>query len=436
MAVSSLALTDALAEVVGRDHVLGDDSGLSIHAVDEVSPRWVVWPASVDEVSRLLALAWSEGLAVVPRGRGSNLALGNPPRRLDLVLDCSRVHGITEHEPEDMVVSVRAGTTLADLAEPLSRQGQRLPLDPVSDSPRTLGGVLATNASGPLRFRYGTGRDLLLGVRFVQADGTITWGGAKVVKSVTGYDVPKLLVGSLGTLGIIVEGTLRLHPIPPVEGSWLFGFTASAAAGSFLAAVLNSTLQPERIALLNATALEASGLPGSRSAIAVSIGSVQEAVTSQGETLRQLSAQHDARALDLPNRFWLTLRSALAGPVVLRLSCEISRLLVWQEELERQSARCGMRPSIVGEAGNGVLRAALTGPLAPTAWQREFLAPLRAGLFAEGGGVVIERAPGPFKAGTDVWGPIPQDTLTIMHRLKHQFDPRGILSPGRFVGGI
>ena len=96
---------------------------------------------------------------------------------------------------------------------------------------------LATHASGPLRFRYGTGRDLLLGVRFVQADGTLTWGGAKVVKSVTGYDVPKLLVGSLGTLGVIVEATLRLHPMPPATRSWRLGLPSREAAAAFLAAL-------------------------------------------------------------------------------------------------------------------------------------------------------------------------------------------------------
>src|SRR6266508_6936540 len=106
-----------------------------------------------------------------------------------------------------------------------------LALDPYSGASRTVGGVLACGATGQRRFRYGTGRDLLLGARFVQADGTVTWGGSKVVKSVTGYDVPKLLTGSLGTLGVIVEASLRLHPVPPDSGTWLLSFDAVERAG-------------------------------------------------------------------------------------------------------------------------------------------------------------------------------------------------------------
>ncbi len=162
-------------------------------------------------------VAHAERLAVAPRGSGSSLGLGHPPRRLDLVLDLSRLDAIEEYVPEDMVASVGAGARLGALAERFGAHRQMLAVDPPGGAVRSVGGVLATGASGPLRFRYGRTRDLLLGVRFVQADGLLTWGGAKVVKSVTGYDVPKLLVGSLGTLGVIVRrrsGCTRARPRP------------------------------------------------------------------------------------------------------------------------------------------------------------------------------------------------------------------------------
>src|SRR5262249_56653131 len=117
------------------------------------------------------------------------------------------------------VVGGGGGMRLGGVAAGLAGHGQRLALDPIGGERRTIGGVLATSASGPLRFRFGTARDLLLGVRFVQADGTVTWGGSKVVKSVTGYDVPKLIVGSLGTIGVIVGATLRVHPVPAISGA-------------------------------------------------------------------------------------------------------------------------------------------------------------------------------------------------------------------------
>jgi len=224
-------------------------------AVDGVTPRWLARPGSLDEVSRVMALASAEGLTVAPRGSGSALDLGSPPLRLDAVLDLSRLAAILEYVPADMVATVQAGVTLDLLARELGKHGQMLALDPYGAGSRTVGGVLATNASGQRRFRYGTGRDLLLGTRFVQADGTSTWSGSKVVKSVTGYDIPKLLTGSLGTLGVIVEATFRLHPVQPASGSWLFSFTSREAAGSLAAAVLASSLEPERLAWLNAGAL-------------------------------------------------------------------------------------------------------------------------------------------------------------------------------------
>ena len=138
--------------------------------------------------------------------------------------DLSRLTGIMEYVPADMVATVQAGVRLDVLGRELGKHGQMLALDPYGGLARTVGGVIASGASGQRRFRYGTGRDLLLGARFVQADGTVTWGGSRVVKSVTGYDVPKLLAGSLGTLGVIVEATLRLHPVQPASGSWLFAF--------------------------------------------------------------------------------------------------------------------------------------------------------------------------------------------------------------------
>src|SRR5260370_6521286 len=170
-----------------------------------------------------------------------------------------------------------------------------LALDPPGGGARSVGGVLATDASGALRFRYGTGRDLVLGARFVQADGTLTWGGAKVVKSVTGYDVPKVLVGWLGTLAILVEATLRLHPMPPATRSWQVGLPSYAGARAFLAALLDSPLQPDRAALLDAAGLRRAGLTPDPIAVLLSIGSVADAVEQHGQALEALASGHGGR---------------------------------------------------------------------------------------------------------------------------------------------
>ena len=222
---------------------------------------------------------------------------------------------------------------------------------------------LASAASGPLRFRYGTPRDLLLGVRFVQADGVVTWGGARVVKSVTGYDVPKLLVGSLGTLGVLGEATLRLHPIAPAWGGWLWGFDAVAAAAAFIAAVVDSAIQPERMVLLDAGATRAAGgeagPTGPRAAVAISVASTAEAVTAQRDMLEARAARHGGRGAAIAAGAWGRLAGALTGPIVVRLAGEPARLGQWLAALEQVARDGGVGLVSVGEAGGGVLRASL-----------------------------------------------------------------------------
>src|SRR5207249_2895159 len=160
---------------------------------------------------------------------------------------------VLEYNPDDLTASVEAGVTLGALAKLLSDRRQFAALDPPGGTSRSLGGITATNAVGPLACRYGAMRDRLLGVRFVQADGVVTWGGAKVVKSVTGYDVPKLMVGALGTLGVLAELTVRLYPVPEHEASWLVSLRSPEAAQELLTAILDSTLQPNRVEILNGT---------------------------------------------------------------------------------------------------------------------------------------------------------------------------------------
>jgi glycolate dehydrogenase FAD-binding subunit len=437
------AITRALEGIAGLGQVVTDPGALAAAAVDAVVPRWIVRPATVEQVAQTLALAASESLGVLPRGGGTSVALGYPPRRLDLVLDLGRLDAVLDYVPEDMVASVQCGISLDALAGRLGQHGQRLPLDPPPGGGRSVGGVLATAASGPLRIRYGTGRDLLLGVRFVQADGVVTWGGARVVKSVTGYDVPKLLVGSLGTLGVLGEATVRLHPIAPSWGGWLWAFDTIPAAAAFIAAVVDSAIQPERMVLLDAGAARAAGgtgPAGPRAAVAISVASTAEAVIAQRGTLEALAARHDGRVAEIDAGAWGRLAGALAGPIVVRLAGELARLGHWLAALEHAARDGGVGLVSVGEAGGGVLRASLRAPvgdgLPAATWLAGAVSSLRAALALEGGSLVVERAPRAVKDTVDVWGPVAPDALAIMRRLKSEFDPAGILNPGRFVGGI
>ena len=177
MSVAGRSVGKAFVAIAGRDGVRDDEPARAAAAVDGLIPRWVVRPASLEQVSQVVALAHEAALAVAPRGSGSALELGCPPARLDVALDLCGLDRVVEYNPADVSITVEAGITVGALAARLSPHRQFLALDPPGASTRTLGGIAATNASGPLRARYGTMRDLLLGVRFVQADGVLTWGG-------------------------------------------------------------------------------------------------------------------------------------------------------------------------------------------------------------------------------------------------------------------
>jgi glycolate oxidase FAD binding subunit len=363
------------------------------------------------------------------------MTLGNPPRRLDGVLDLSGLAAVVDYEPADLTATVQCGIPLAALAARLAAQRQFFPLDPLDGSSRSVGGVLATSASGPLRYRYGTPRDLLLGVRFVQADGTVTWGGARVVKSVTGYDIPKLMVGSLGTLGVLVEATLRLHPLPEAERTWLVTFPTAERAAGLLAAILDSSLQPNRLEILSGTA--AATRSGGDAAVAVSFGSVPEAVSAQGEDLVAIARGEGGRVAPAEGDFWSRPWGFLAdATVVLKVAALPAEAAALCGEIQQLAAGIGMAAGIVGEAGNGVLHVALSGTLSAAEWESRVIAPLRGRVAPVGGSVVVERAPREVKERLDVWGPVEPATLALMNRLKGEFDPLGTLNPGRYVDRI
>ena len=179
---------------------------------------------------------------MLPRGRATRLTGADPPRGCDLIVSTRRLDQVIEHAAGDLVVTVQAGVALDALQQRLAAEGQRLALDPPGGA--SVGGLIATNATGPLRFRYGAPRDLLIGITIVRADGTIAQAGGKVVKNVAGYDLGKLFAGSYGTLGLITEATFRLHPLPAAV-QWVVAEADDAAAAA--AIVLSAARSPSRL---------------------------------------------------------------------------------------------------------------------------------------------------------------------------------------------
>lgn len=435
MAVSTRSLGQALGAIVG-DHAVrpGENSA----PVDGAVPRWIVEPGSVADLGLVVALACDEHLEVVPRGSGSTMALGRPLQRADVLVDLRRMNEIVEYNPDDLTVTVQAGVTLDELGARLRPRLQFLPLDPPAGARRTLGGIVATAASGPLRARYGTMRDLLLGVRFVQADGVVTWGGAKVVKSVTGYDVPKLMVGALGTVGVLAELTLRLHPVPACERTWVATFPSPEAAQAFVAALVDSPLQPNRVEWLNATAAHGWGVADA-AAVVISIGSVEAAVRAQETRAEELARGAGGAWRPADPHLWL--RHGALDPVgldviSLRIATLTSHLAQTARGVERAVHATAPSTSVAvsGCAPLGVLRAHVRGVSARDGAAlvtrlREVVAPV-------GGTVVVEHAPVALRAAVDPWGPVHPQAFALMRAIKQQFDPEAILNAGRFVGGL
>jgi glycolate oxidase FAD binding subunit len=396
-------------------------------AVEARAPTFVAAPGSTDEAAEVMRIAADHRLAVLARGTGTKLAWGGRPARLDLVVDTGRMAGIIEHQAGDLVVHVQAGIRLTVLQEHLARAGQRLAVDPIrppgAADAGTVGGLLATAASGPLRFSHGAVRDLLIGVTMVRADGKVAKAGGKVVKNVAGYDLGKLITGSWGTLGLVTEAVFRLHPLPALARWVVLTAGDVAALHEQVQRVVHSQVVP--------TAVEIDRPAGAPATLAVLIEGIPHGVAGRVEGLLGLLGDGAEVREGAPE--WWGLAPWGAGEVAMRLTHEIAGLPMLVNALDEVARERGLQAAVRGSAGVGLLHAALPGDADPAAVAATVQA-LRGRAGAWGGDVVVLDAPPAAKSAVDLWGPV--RGLDLMCRVKDQFDPEHRLAPGRFVGGI
>ena len=283
------------ASLLGND---GVRAGTPADAVEGVVPGIVVEPASSDAVGRILAWASREKLSVLPRGSGTKLGWGPAPRAIDVLISTSRLNEIVAHRHGDLTATIQAGATLGEVNRALARHRQWIPLDPPSADRATIGGLVATNDSGPRRHRYGAPRDLIIGVEFVRADGRLAKGGGIVVKNVAGYDLPRLLTGSFGSLGVIVSATFKLYPLTAASGTLVIDLSSPADLAALTGRLLSSHLTP--------TVLEFATHP---LRLILRFESIEASVEQQSETASRIviGAGFAARALSGPeeDQFWL-----------------------------------------------------------------------------------------------------------------------------------
>lgn len=421
-------------------------------AIDGLIPKQVVAPQTAEEAGALLREANAQNWAVVPFGSGSKLHIGNPLKKFDVALSLEHFNQILEFEPQDLVVKVQAGCRLATLQARLAQDGLSLPIDPPWQDMATLGGIVSSHESGPLRFCHGTIRDYLIGISLIQPDGAWTKFGSRVVKNVTGYDMCKLYTGAFGTLGVLLDFYLKLKPLPPSEKTVVVKFKGLAEAAQALSRLLSSPLLPAAVELLNPAALDFMNHSLSLTqgdsgyAVVLRFGDVENSVQWQVEQLEKLWDGLTAQGVIVgdggeqalvwqmlrEDRPWLDQPAPLN--IKLKVNCLPNQTPAMAERLETLSKELAAELRLKAHAGSGVIRAYLSiqeSASAAAQFSRR-VEDLRTALKPARGTLIVESAPASFKAGMDVWGYDFKDKA-LMQQIRQQYDPRGILNPGRFV---
>jgi glycolate oxidase FAD binding subunit len=398
----------------------------------------MVRPASVEEVAEVVRRAAAAGQAVYPFCGRTMLDYGLPPQRPGIGIDLRALDQVIDYPARDMTITVQAGITVARLQEILRAENQQLPIDVPCADRATLGGALATNVSGPRRYGYGTLRDYVLGISVVNDEGRETKAGGRVVKNVAGYDLCKLYVGALGTLGVITQATLKHKPLPEAQALLSAGVARGEEVAPVLDALHESQTRPVYIELLNEAATRAlnprlGDAPGW--SLIVGYDGNAAAVGWQTEQCRrELSSEL------VPD---LAVRTSDDGGAIRQALTDFP---VWPEAAVtfkanllpsatagfcRRAEELSDRLLLQAHAGNGIVIGHL-----PGTWQRNqaevILKALLKTAAAGQGNLVLLRCPDDWRRTIPTWG-APRDDWELMRRVKQQLDPRDVFNPGRFV---
>lgn len=475
-------IINELRELLGQESVTVEPDQLSPFRVDHLTPQAVVFPKNTRQVSSVVHLAHANNLGLVPWGSGTQMTMGNPPKRLDLVLSTSRMNHIINVDTANLTITVEAGVKFRDIQARLATQEDRcylpledlateadevicsdrshsgsfLPMDPPQADKATIGGIIATNAAGPRRLLYRLPRDLILGVRMVAPTGDIVGSGGKTVKNVSGYDVSKLAVGSLGSLGIICEMTFKLLPLPEKMETLLFTFSSFDAASAFANQIFETTLLPAAVEVLTEGAgshLPLEGISDFKAAlfgVAIALEGFVPAVARMSDEMTTMAKSHGAvthnRLEDHQHQaFWLavsklgrTLEEENPGLMTLKVSSPVSEWATTFNALETTFSEAGLPCALQAHAGNGVCLANLLLDGKDDGVMEKAVGAVNrlSNLFSEtDGSLVVQTVPSRWKAQLNIWGN-PGSAFPVMKRLKEKIDPLGIMNPGRFVGEL
>ena len=472
----------SLTEILGEQNVITESDVTAEYAVDSMVPKAVIFPKNTKQMSEVIKFANRENLAIVTRGSATKMAMGNPPKRLDMVVCTSRMNHMLDVDTSNLTMTVEAGVKFRDIQARLatqedrcylplndlsveadeficsdrSRNGCFVPIDPTYADKATIGGIIATNTTGPRRLLYNLPRDAIIGIRLVAPNGDTLGSGGKTVKNVSGYDVSKLMVGSMGSLGILCEMTLKMLPLPDKMETLLVSFSSFSDAYAFAERIFETTLLPAAIEVMNASAyshLPMAGIPdfgsdGYVSAIALEAfkPAVDRMRTEILEMAKAAGGRSDASLKEDEHlSFWLAvsdlpqnLDTQFSGLIKAKLNYPIS---LWKDiitSVESIFSQADLDYTLQAHAGNGVCLVGLLideNDTTATDNAVEAIGQLLKRCREIDGNLVIQSAPTDVKGKLKMWGEMGSD-FVVMKRLKDRLDPAAIMSPGRYVEGL
>lgn len=441
-----------LAAIIGDAHVT--QPSLEINGI---TPAISVSPGSAEEISAVVRLANERDLLVVPAGGNTRQQMGGIPERIDILLCTDRLNQIRQYDPGDLTVGVNAGIHLADLQSALAEHHQWIPYDPPQPKTATIGGLLATAASGPLKSGFGGLRDFCIGIQFVTGAGTIAKAGGNVVKNVAGYDLMKLMIGSYGSLAVITGANFKVFPRPRQTRTFICVLPSLQEAIAFRNLVLRSPLTPMCLELISPRALEylcdppvahdpddyvpakPVSSPSSEWQIAVRASGSDNVL---GRCRRELGAPV-ARELEggSEEQFWSWVshfENSVLGrhrnAMIVYSHATIQNVEAVAQALERSAPDYNFFPAMLGRAATGNLILGFL-PLPvdpPAAMQYANCASAFRALLPAGTSAIVAQCPKEAKSHFDVWGSTPTD-LELMRGVKQALDPRRVLNRGRFI---
>jgi len=433
------AVVPLLRSCLPDDRQILDGFRAEAWAVCDRVPEAVVFPDSEEQVAAVLSLCNTHGWSCMPAGKGTWLFGGQPPGRLDVVMSLTRLDRIVEYEPGDLTVTAQAGMGLDLLARNTGPEGQWLPLDPPGLARGTLGAMVSTGSAGSLQAGYATVRDHLLGATLVRPDGTALRLGGRVVKNVAGFDVLKMTVGSWGSMGVLTSLTVRLHPRPAVDRAILFSSAGDGTLGTLGTELARLPLPISALDLLVPGDAERAG-PGAIPLVVVRVADSVAVAEEVTRTVTELAPDSPERVLDGPEaaKLFQNVQAVEEGAeLVLRLRAlpdRLPRLLELAESVRQivdPNRGFGMRQA--AHVQTGVLRIIVARLARGDGWLdrvESVVTELRGALSLERGTLRISQGPPPLLDRVGAWGPSGAEA-EIIAGLKQEFDPEGIMAPGR-----